>query len=173
MIQCSRFSTLFALLFLVFVAGPAWATPVPVTVPVTIGGTDYNIAWQVGTFTDVNASVGLTGEDWWGDEGLAIDLAAAIGFQSDGDVHTSKGPLFAYSYGHYVCAHEACLDAVFYDSISDDVGSGNYTIGATFAFAYDAGLPIPSVPAPPALILFAFGLAGLGLAKRRIGKAQA
>jgi hypothetical protein len=33
--------------------------------------------------------------------------------------------------------------------------------------------PIPTVPAPPALILFAFGLAGLGLAKRRIGQAQA
>jgi hypothetical protein len=34
-------------------------------------------------------------------------------------------------------------------------------------------VPISPVPAPPALILFAFGLAGLGLAKRRIGKAQA
>jgi hypothetical protein len=32
---------------------------------------------------------------------------------------------------------------------------------------------VSAVPAPPALILFALGLAGLGLAKRRIGQAQA
>jgi hypothetical protein len=184
MIQRSRLSTLFALSFLVFVAVPAWAVPVPVTVPVTVGGTDYNIAWQIGTFDDVNAAVGLTVQDWWGDDVLASDLASALGFRSDTDDQVHNGPYFAHAVQiecGYVSEYGGCFqyyNAVYaftYVSGSFSSIDGTYeTISGSFpfnlAYAYDAG--ISPVPAPPALILFAFGLAGLGLAKRRIGKAQ-
>jgi hypothetical protein len=53
---------------------------------------------------------------------------------------------------------------------------GNFIDPGSSAFRAGVALvrsPLTPVPAPPALILFAFGLAGLGLTKRRIGKAQA
>jgi len=123
------------------------ASPVS-ALPITYGGLDYNITTITGTISE-HVSL-LEAQDWFGDYGLARNLADAVG----SSFGLNPGPLFAVYSGGYV------------DGYVHSNGLTNYALvhgSEDFTFAVAAA----AVPEPSTIALFAAGFFGIAFARRR------
>ena len=147
---------------LLVVAGIGFSLPA-VAVPITVDGTDYNITTISGSF-NANADR-LRGQEWFGNAGLAEDLASASGgmlglfpFQGFGDF----GPLFALT--DMVDNNPGNIEA--WSSGLAGLDTSRIMLGLDDVVAW-AVVEVETVPEPSVIALMVLGLAGIGFARRR------
>lgn len=133
---------------------------------INVSGSDYNIAWSIGTYAEVEASGVLTSQPWWGDASLTRDFTRALGYVDDGDAFDSFGPLFAFGFNF---RNE--LTGYWTNSL----GTNSYSArdpDTVRAYAYTARIGSPpeddssQVSESGSFVLFALGLVGLGISRR-------
>jgi len=149
------------LIILIILIAP---TSAKASVIVNVSSGKYEIDTVYGNALD-GYSV-LTQMDWWGNTGLANELATAVGLQlgytNNGFADVAK-PLFAY-FNHYntrrIYSKQYSIDILGDETVNSpalDLGANGY---------YAVGSQV--VPIPPALWLFGSGLLGLvGMARRK------
>lgn len=133
---------------------------------IEVGGTEYDILWELGTFEAVDARHNLQGQIWWGNNELAAEFSETLGYFDDGDVDTFLGPYFATSMVFWdeveapgilvfsQAAHIAGEPWYTHDPWADFSSHG---LLHSWAFVSN------SVPVPSSFALIALGLAVLGL----------
>ena len=137
------------------------------SVPVTVGGLNYDVTTFTGSY---NANVGrftLTDMPWWGSGDLANQFAAAVGSSSSlPSMSSTYGPFFIFASGTYDGCLSSCEYVKYYIPSGAGVsGPGNwpadrsadsYFATATLASTSSATASVPG-PLPILGVAAAFG----------------
>ncbi|MEA5576932.1 hypothetical protein [Anabaena sp. UHCC 0451] len=102
-----------------------------------VGGTDYEVTTQTGTFLDLSTT--LQQNPWWGNGAIASD--AAIGSSSLGVNEFFQGPIFAYS-----VFDQGSAVAGYYENTFGGVAIGDIGVLAADVQVYavaTAATPVP------------------------------
>jgi len=144
-------------------------SPVRAT-PVTVGNTTYDITVQTLTFNQQSAQNILTSTAWWGDQQLALDLAAAVG-NSLGTSNTwyqnGEGPFFTFG---GLGGSDAFSAVWLGGSTSVTAFSVDY-LPARFAVGTISSSSASVPDASGSLALLGSGLVALAALHRRFGRA--
>jgi hypothetical protein len=125
--------------------------------------------YDVGYFAGVDSPTSIVSQYGFGPSSILVD-GVALALTQPSDLAIGSTPAMSdweHVFGNYLAGGTGLVNVSYRIA-----GSGTGRAGFSFDDMYFTG-EAAAVPAPPALILFGFGLAGLGLAKRRIGQAQA
>lgn len=126
---------------------------------IDVGGTEYDILWEIGTFDEVNTARNLEGQIWWGDGDLAGTFASSLGYIDVGHsdifiLNLDVGPLFAYEFPETGAFRAR-------SSMSGFTTTGLRTHDR-IVWAYERS----TIPTPGSLTLIVLGLAGLGVTRK-------
>lgn len=130
-------------------------------VPITVGGTDYEVTTIFDTFD--NQSALLQSQVWWGDT-VAAQLFAEAVFDDLGRSNGIFGPLFAYEQIRTGLTSAYTID--FFGPPPITTARDNI-FGTTAIQGYAVATVNGTVPEPSTIALLAAGLFGIGFARRR------
>ena len=134
----------------VFQIGSTLTTASAAVVDVINGGANNGVYWQVGTSATLGTSTVFAG-NILADQSITLNTAAKI----------LCGRAIALNAAVTMDTNTISNNCVAFD---DDIGRSDYSSGG---FSGNGGsLPLP-VPEPGTVLLFGFGLAGLGFARRK------